>query len=38
VNIKELAGLLTDPFLLLGLKSLQAMDAKFERIMTFFRY
>ncbi len=38
VNIKELAGLLTDPFLLLGLKSLQAMDAKYERIMTFFRY
>jgi len=38
VNFKELAGPLTDPFLLLGLKSLHATNARYERIMTFFRH
>jgi ubiquinone/menaquinone biosynthesis C-methylase UbiE/tetratricopeptide (TPR) repeat protein len=38
VNIKELEASLTDPFLLLGLRSLQAIDAKFECIMTFLRH
>jgi len=38
VNFKELAEPLTDPFLLLGLKSLHATDVRFERIMTFFRH
>ena len=38
VNIKELAKPLTDPFFLLGLKSLHAIDARYERIMTFFRH
>jgi 2-polyprenyl-3-methyl-5-hydroxy-6-metoxy-1,4-benzoquinol methylase len=37
VDIDELAGPLADPFLLLGLKSLHAIDLRFERIMTFFR-
>ncbi len=37
VNIKELAEPLTEPFLLLGLKSLHATDVRLERIMTFFR-
>jgi len=38
MNIKELEEPLTDPFLLLGLKSMLAIDTKFERIMTFFRH
>jgi len=37
VKIQELAEPLTDPFLLLGLKSLHATNASLERIMTFFR-
>jgi ubiquinone/menaquinone biosynthesis C-methylase UbiE len=38
VNFEELAEPLTDPFLLLGLKSLHATNASLERIMTFFRH
>ena len=38
VNIKGLAEPLTNPFLLLGLKSLHAMDARYERLLTFFRH
>ena len=38
VNFKELAEPLTDPFLLLGLKSLHATNARYERIVTFFRH
>ena len=38
VKINELAKPLADPYVLLGLKSLHAIDAKFERIMTFFRH
>jgi ubiquinone/menaquinone biosynthesis C-methylase UbiE len=37
VQIGELAEPLTEPFLLLGLKSLHAVDVRLERIMTFFR-
>ena len=38
VNFKELAEPLTDPFLLLGLKSLHATNVRYERTMTFFRH
>lgn len=38
VNIQDLAEPLCDPFLLLGLKSLHAINAELERIMTFFRH
>ena len=38
VNLEELAEPLTDPFLLLGLKSLHPTNASYERIMTFFRH
>ncbi|MDH3902731.1 MAG: methyltransferase domain-containing protein [Xanthomonadales bacterium] len=38
VNARELEEPLAEPFFLLGLKSLQAVDAKYERIITFFRH
>lgn len=38
VSIDELAEPLSDPFLLLGIKSLHAVDAKLERVMTFLRH
>jgi ubiquinone/menaquinone biosynthesis C-methylase UbiE len=38
VSINEFEEPLSDPFLLLGLRSLQAVDAKFEYIMTFLRH
>ncbi len=38
VSINELAEPLTDSFFLLGLKSLHAIDARYERMLTFFRH
>ena len=38
VNFKELEEPLTDQFLLLGLKSLHATNARYECIITFFRH
>jgi 2-polyprenyl-3-methyl-5-hydroxy-6-metoxy-1,4-benzoquinol methylase len=38
VNIKALEESLTDPFLLLGLQALHAMNVELERILTFFRH
>jgi len=38
VITKELAEPLTDPFFLFGLKSLHAIDARYERMVTFFRH
>jgi len=38
VSISKLTGPLANPFLLLGLRSLHAPSAKYERIMTFLRH
>lgn len=38
LDISELTGLLSDPFLLRGLQALHAVDERLERILTFLRW